>query len=113
MRNITSTTDAELYEIFVQDEIYFTLYRGGPDSVMPENKSALDILEYERNDLGNFLNIYAKDSKLKKIPAKECAWVCLDKEHAKQYGRVHKLLVKDFEYLAGDFYGGYLVRIFN
>lgn len=64
-------------------------YRGGPDSAMPRNKTALDVINYERHELGNKdLRVLMSEKALASIPAQRLIWVTKDKRSAKEYGEV-------------------------
>lgn len=89
-------------------------YRGGCScslSLFDKETTAYDVINYEREELGNALDIFKIKEELSKIPANECLWVTKDKISASYYGEVEEIVVFDYEILAGDgIYGGFLIH---
>lgn len=82
-------------------------YRGGGTGSMPRGKTAQDVVDYERNELGNKINTYTDD--LSMFPASRCIWVTLYADDAEYYGEVEAIDFDNPLELAYDSDGGILV----
>lgn len=88
-----------------------TFYRGGGEGSMPIG-TAQDIINYERNDLGNLGVVAEKGVDLGKIDAKDTQWLTETSAAAKEYGKTEKVLLQEGGYriIARDGQGGVLVE---
>jgi 2-polyprenyl-3-methyl-5-hydroxy-6-metoxy-1,4-benzoquinol methylase len=68
-----------------------TFYRGGGPGSMPLGKTAQDVVDYERNELGNKDIVIVDPSlDLNTIPARNLEWVTKRESDAEYYGEVEK-----------------------
>lgn len=86
------------------------LFRGGPESAMPKGMTALDVLKYEQEELGNQDVLPEPGIDLTKIISENLAWVTETEDQAREYGEVSKLDLKDYRVIARDPEGGVLVE---
>lgn len=88
--------------------LFRKFYRGGPASAMPEG-TALDVIKYEREELGNNIKV-TPGTKLDQIPAKSLQWVTLKPEDASEYGDTNEIIFDHYKIVAKDNYGGLLIE---
>jgi superfamily II DNA or RNA helicase len=93
----------------VKEENYF---RGDGKGSMPKGLTALDVLKYENEELGN-ADIKAKvsDDDLKNIKSENLVWLTTTEEAAKEYGDITKENVGLHRIVAEDGYGGILIEV--
>ena len=90
-------------------------WRGGPDTALhmslPRADHIEDILDYERNELGNEDVQMVPDSLdyLKLPPVRSLQWLTVTEEEAREYGEPHPVILVDPVILARDSDGGVLV----
>jgi len=86
------------------------LFRGGPKSSMPPNKSAYDVIQYEIQELGNDIRSNLSEEELKQIPAYKLQWLTSDKDYASEFGDVYKVNTNNkTKIVAVDPNGGLLI----
>lgn len=78
---------------------------------MPHKATALDVCNYERQELGNSINVLVSPDILSGIPSSALEWLTETMENAAEYGDVSEVDVEDgfFTIIAEDNYGGKLV----
>lgn len=85
-------------------------WRGGPLSAMPADKSALDVVRYETQDLGNTLQVFADEPMLAAVPARTCVWLTTTRAYARTFGTASPVWLTDYRVLASDGDGGLLIH---
>lgn len=87
-------------------------YRGGSDfEILPVSMTAKDIINYEKNELGNADIEIVTGKDLNLIPARKCRWVTLKRKDAAEYGNpITKYETLSYEIIAKDKYGGILIH---
>uniref|UniRef100_A0A6M3L0K2 Uncharacterized protein n=1 Tax=viral metagenome TaxID=1070528 RepID=A0A6M3L0K2_9ZZZZ len=85
-----------------------TLFRGGPASSMPRGKTALDIVIYEKNELGNNITTQLSPNELANISSDRLEWLSPTKTAAAEFGEVNPRL-SNYKVVATDPDGGLLV----
>jgi GGDEF domain-containing protein len=86
-----------------------TGFRGGAPSAMPSGKNALDVITYERKELGNTIETSLSDDELKAISSDRLQWVSGTEEGAANFGEVVPVN-GEFRVLAKDPDGGMLIE---
>lgn len=79
-----------------------------PTAYFPDG-SVADVVLHETKELGNDIKFKGGLSKLKRIPAICCAWVCLNKKDAQRYGRNPVARMVGSWIIGEDGDGGYLI----
>jgi len=87
-----------------------TFYRGGPESAMPKNMTAKQIVEYEQKELGNADIKVEPGIDIEKVPTKNLVWLTETRVAAGEYGKVSTIQLKDYRIIARDGQGGVLVE---
>ena len=85
------------------------VFRGGPESAAPRGKTALDVVQYERDDLGNTIQSVVSDDVLRNVPSEKTSWVASTREAAAEFGDVSKV-DGGYRILAKDPDGGMLIE---
>lgn len=86
-------------------------YRGGGEGEKIKGKTAQDIINYEKKELGNTDVVVEKGVNLAKIKSENTVWVTVDAESAKEYGEVVKQEYPNAKIIARDGQGGVLLDI--
>lgn len=86
-----------------------TFYRGGGEGSMPKEGTAQDVVNYEKNDLGNDIKV-TPGVDLSKVQAKNLTWLTENEADAKVYGKTQAVTVGDYRIVARDSQGGVLVE---
>ena len=88
-----------------------TFYRGGGEGSMPSGTAA-DIIQYEKQELGNTDVTPTEGIDLSKIPAKNTVWLTSTKEAAQEYGKPQSVSfpVGSYRIIARDGQGGVLIE---
>lgn len=86
------------------------LFRGGPESAMLKGLTALDVLKYEQEELGNKDVVPEPGIDLTKIKSENLAWLTETEDQAREYGEAFKSDLKDYRVIARDSEGGVLVE---
>lgn len=63
------------------------LFRGGPEGAMPKGLTALDVLQYEQEELGNKDVVPEPGIDLTKIKSENLAWLTETEDQAREYGK--------------------------
>jgi len=87
-----------------------TFYRGGGEGAAPRGKTAMDILQYEKKELGNADIVAEPGIALRSIPAERVQWLTTTRKAAEQYGEVEEVQVDNYRIIARDSEGGVLVE---
>lgn len=95
-----------------------TFYRGGPESEMPRNATAADVVRYERDELGNADVVAEAGVDLDSISARHLQWVTETEEAAANYARhpddtVRPQTYTNYRIVARDGEGGLLIEILD
>ena len=86
------------------------LFRGGPESAVLKGLTALDVLKYEQEELGNKDVVPQPGIDLTKIKSENLAWLTETEDQAREYGEASKSDLKDYRVIARDSEGGVLVE---
>lgn len=89
-------------------------YRGGPESSVPNVNTIYQIIDYERLELDNQIDVtqIAIDNdylNLSTSAVRSLQWLTMTPEEAAEYGRVTTVYLQNPVFLATDLYGGVLV----
>ena len=78
--------------------------------VHDRDATALDVVKYETDELGNKITLLVSEERLKEVSANDTFWATPDYEYAEEFGE--PIVAEVFECLAEDPYNGFLVRGF-
>jgi len=92
------------------NNISLAVYRGGPETAVPQGKNALDVVRYEREELGNAITTLVPESELSGIDGQRIAWVGPTPESVAEFGDVSKIN-QPYRVLATDPDGNMLVEL--
>jgi N12 class adenine-specific DNA methylase len=86
-------------------------WRGGPEGVTPQVQRIEDILDYERNTLGNADVQFAQEGLeyLNLPPVRSLQWLTLTEDAAREYGEPRPVVLVDPVFLARNAHDGVLV----
>lgn len=87
----------------------YTFYRGGGEGSMPRGISIRQVIEFEREELGN-TDVTISRPDLDTDKATLYQWVCPDITGAEVYGEVEPVTFDSFVVYAYDDDGGLLVK---
>lgn len=86
-----------------------TLYRNGGTLIHERSATALDIIRYEQDELGNNNTVLVSKETLAQIPARHTIWLC---DQPDQYnGELETYELVNAQVLARDNDGGYLIYL--
>lgn len=86
-------------------------YRGGGQGEIIKGLSAFDVINYEKIELGNCLNVLLNKKELKAIKSNCLKWLCIDKQSARAYGKPELIVLNDYRVIAKDNFKGLLLEI--
>ena len=86
------------------------LFRGGPESAMLKGLTAVDVLKYEQEELGNKDVVPESGIDLTKIKSENLAWFTETEDQAREYGEACKSDLKEYRVIARDSEGGVLIE---
>ncbi len=109
LKNAKQSLDTEFLKKYKPAEKITSFYRGGGEGSMPKGKTAEDVINYEKQDLGNDIKVEPGINP-KEIKSENLTWVTDTPEAAKEYGAVSKVSIDNGRVIARDNYGGALVE---
>ena len=86
------------------------LFRGGPESAMLKGLTAVDVLKYEQEELGNKDVVPESGIDLTKIKSENLAWFTETEDQAREYEEACKSDLKEYRVISRDSEGGVLIE---